>query len=125
MWEERLPVVASIDREELVGPHDPRLERFVSEVTAPEHPTETLECLVGVYRSLLPRLAVMYDRHRRSANPASDEPTIRTLTLCLRDLHEDWLEGESLVEQLIATPDDAKRAADRQARVEALLAERR
>ena len=55
--------------------------------------------------------------------PVTDGPTIRALTLILRDEVEAWQSGESLLESLIASPRVARIAADIQHRLEAQLVE--
>jgi len=53
----------------------------------------------------------------------TDAPTIRVLKLALIDEFDDWRDGEMLIQSLIETPDEVKRAAAHQARLETLLVE--
>ncbi|MDQ2754798.1 MAG: hypothetical protein M3R71_04530 [Actinomycetota bacterium] len=99
-WWDRLPVVASIDRETLVTPASPGLEAACVLLARTSEPVDRL---AGVYRVLVPRLLVSYRAHRVAASPASDAPVIRTLEHVTKDQADDWLEGEALVQRLMVT----------------------
>ena len=79
--------------------------------------------LTALYRVLVPRLLTSYDRHLGRAAPVTDAPLIRALRLVLRDELETWLAGESLVQELVVTPEAARVASETQARLESLTLE--
>jgi hypothetical protein len=81
----------------------------------------TLERLVGVYRVLLPRLLAAYGRRRASASPVCDGPVIAVIDAVLAVEVPAALAGEALVQRLMGTPADVRRAAAFQAAVEASL----
>jgi hypothetical protein len=121
LWRDRLPELAGVDHEALTVPANAELARFVDtlgEETGAEH---TIEKLVGIYRILIPRLVTRYGAHLEQASPITDGPTIRSLRLVLGDELEDWREGEMLIQFLLVDEATVRRAADRQARLEALL----
>jgi hypothetical protein len=84
---------------------------------------DPLERLVGAYRVVVPRLVAAYTAHLNHTSAAADAPTARALGLVLADEVAAWREGELLVQSLIASAADAQRAADHQARLEALIAD--
>ena len=49
-----------------------------------------------------------------------DAPTVRSLTLVLRDAQQDWGEGEILIQSRLDSAAKVERAAVRQARLETL-----
>ena len=91
--------------------------------TAAEAPELTIEKLVGVYRVFIPRFIAAYTFHKNNTSQITDAPTIRSLQFILQDEHDDWRDGEMLIQSLIETPDEARRAADHQAKLEALMVE--
>jgi hypothetical protein len=120
LWQERLPAHAGADVDDLTRPANEAVARFMDAMAQPE---PTLERLVGAYRVLAPRLITAYSRHRDAISALVDAPTARILDFVLHDEMQDWREGEALVQSLIATPDDVRRAAEHQARLEAILVE--
>jgi hypothetical protein len=84
-------------------------------------PDQTLEKLVGLYRVVLPRLAVAYRGWLERLDPASDGPTIRWLSFVVADELDDWREGEAMVQSFLRSPSDVARAAAQQARLESLV----
>ncbi|HZQ58603.1 MAG TPA: hypothetical protein VFA84_11225 [Acidimicrobiales bacterium] len=82
----------------------------------------TLERLVGAYRVVVPRLVAAYTAHANHTSAASDGPVARALGLALADEVAAWRDGELLVQSLVTDADVARRAAEHQARLEALIA---
>ena len=70
---------------------------------------------------LLPHKIAAYTFHRSSTSAITDAPTIRLLNFVLQDEHDDWRDGEMLIQSLIETADDVERAARHQARLETLM----
>jgi hypothetical protein len=114
LWAERMPALPGISPD---GPAAVGLRPVAAALVEPE---QTIERLVGVYRVALPRLIGAYTAHRRRTSVLTDAPTVRTLTLVLRDELDDWREGELLLQSLIRTPEHAARAAARQGALEEL-----
>ena len=100
LWADRLPVTAALDPAALVTLPPP-----VGEILAVVADRRQLEGLVGLFRVVLPRLIVSYSRHASHALPATDGPTVRALTLVIRDEKDELLGGESLVERVLGTPE--------------------
>lgn len=120
LWSSRLPELRHLDPDRLTAPPNDAMERFVAALTEPEH---TIERLVGAYRVLIPHLVAAYEFHRDHTSEATDAPTIRAITLVLRDELADLHDAEALLRTLLRVPDDMRRASDHQARLEQLLVE--
>ena len=118
LWADRLPELRETGPDRLTRPVDDALARFAEAVAAPDGPGSTIDTLVGVYRVFVPRLATAYRSHLAAVDGQTDAPTARTLTLVLRDLDEQWHEGEQLVQSLLSTPAEVGRGASRQAELE-------
>jgi hypothetical protein len=117
LWE-RLPVLAHVDRAELVrAPPGPA----VAMVEALGRLTAPVGRVAGAYRVALPRLAARYRRHLERSSPLADGPTIRTLEMVVTDVEADRREGEAALECLLTTPDQAYAAGHTVARLEAIL----
>ncbi len=122
-WTDRLPVLADVDRADLVNSQGAPLIRafeFAGELDS------TLARLTCTYRVLLPRLAVAYERHRLLCDEASDSSIRRTLTIVGRDVRADWLEGETVLQAMLEEEVDfahgqAAQAADAARWLESLL----
>jgi hypothetical protein len=136
-WWDRLPVLAQLDREELVAPDDawaalvaeagaaaPAGLQPAAEVAgvagsragadgagAADPGTADVRCLAIAYRVLLPRLAARYERHAAMTTPMADGPVIRTLRQVAADIRFDWAEGEFLLKELISSGAHAAAAA--------------
>ena len=116
-WD-RLPVLAQVDRPDLVvAPSAPA----AAMVEALRGLTSPVARVAGVYRVALPRLAARYRRHLARTSPVADGPTIRTLTMLLTDVEADWREGEGSLHRLLATPSETYEAGTTVARLEAIL----
>lgn len=120
LWEERLPDLSEPSRDQLTAPPDAAFELFVSAVTQPDDSDHTADLLVGVYRVLVPRCIAAYTEHRARASAVADGPTIRVLNLVLRDLVDDWVEGEVMIQSIIDGSEGIERVTQRQARLEVL-----
>ena len=123
LWHKRLPELREMNPDRLTVPANDALVRFVEAMTEPEAPELTIEKLVGVYRVFIPRFVAAYTFHRSNTSQITDAPTIRSLQFILQDEHDDWREGEMLIQSLLETADDVRRAAEHQARLEALMVE--
>jgi hypothetical protein len=107
----------------LTVPANEAMVRFVDALTEPEAPELTIEKLVGVYRVFIPRFIAAYTFHRNHTSEITDAPTIRSLTFILQDEHDDWRDGEMMLQSLIETPDEVARAAAHQSKLESLMLE--
>lgn len=119
LWEQRLPQLRGYDLDTLTAPANREMERFVASLNEPKGDDQTIEKLVGVYRVLLPYLVAAYLYHLDQSSPVADGPTMRALELILRDEQEDWRDGELLVQWLVGTEEELRRASAHQARLEA------
>lgn len=122
LWAERLPVMTGADPDGLTVPApataalfaalsgDPPVATGAGSTWPPadqviERPA-ALPRLAGLYRVVLPRLVVTYQRHLRVVSAITDGPVARTLRLILNDEIEDWQAGERLVQRLVTRPHD-------------------
>jgi hypothetical protein len=121
LWHKRLPELREMNPDRLTKPPNDAFVRFVDALTEPEAPELTIEKLVGVYRVLIPRFVAAYTFHLNATSRITDAPTIRSLQFVLQDEVEDWRDGEMMIQSLIGTPDELRRAATRQASLEALM----
>jgi hypothetical protein len=121
LWNKRLPELREMKTERLTEPPNDEMVKFVDAVRDPEAPELTIEKLVGVYRVLIPRKIAAYTFHMNATSRITDAPTIRSLRFILQDEMEDWREGEMLLQSLIQTPEEVKRAAQRQQALEELI----
>jgi hypothetical protein len=118
LWFERLPELAGMDREELtVAAND----HVVAVMDCLQGSDRTIEKLAGVYRVVLPRMIAAYSGHLARASAVTDAPTIRALHLVLRDEIDDWKHGEALIQSLLLDDLGVQRAAQHQARLEAIM----
>jgi hypothetical protein len=123
LWADRLPVLSGEDPAALTVPSAPARALFatltgvpvVTDLPGSSWPPASdepagrpgaLPRLAGLYRVVLPRLVVTYDRHLRAASSATDRPVARALRLVLNDELEDWRAGEHLVQRLVTRPHD-------------------
>ena len=121
LWHKRLPELREMNPDRLTEPANDDVVSFMSAVTEPEAHDETIEKLVGVYRVLIPHKIAAYTYHLNNTSTITDAPTIRTLKLALNDEFEDWRDGEMMLQSLIETEDEVRRAAAHQGRLEALV----
>lgn len=123
LWGKRLPQLREMNPDQLTRPANSAMVRFVELLTEPAAPQLTIEKLVGVYRVFIPRLVAAYTFHLHATSEITDAPTIRSLRFVLQDEHDDWRDGEMLIQSLMKTPEDVRRAADHQAALEAVMVE--
>jgi hypothetical protein len=123
LWHKRLPELREMNPDRLTVPANDAMVRFVQALTEPEAPELTIEKLVGVYRVFIPHFISAYTFHKNSTSQITDAPTIRSLTFILQDEHDDWRDGEMLIQSLLETPADVRRAADHQAALESIMVE--
>jgi hypothetical protein len=120
LWHKRLPELREMNPDRLTAPANEGVVALLDAVTGPDAPEDTIEKLVGVYRVLIPRKIAAYTYHLNNTSTITDAPTIRSLKFVLADEIEQWREGELLLQSLIETPEEARRAAEHQARLEGL-----
>lgn len=120
LWHDRIPELREMDPDRLTAPANLDVVALLDTVFAPEPSETTIEKLVGVYRVLIPRKIAAYTHHRNNASLLMDGPTVRSLDLVLADEVEDWREGELLLQSLIRTEEQARRAARHQGRLETI-----
>lgn len=98
-WQERLPVLATVDRDALTRPAGPvlgpvmaKLAEDAPAVPVPDAPHAAgsepaaagLRFVAGLYRVVLPALVGSYRRHATRLSPVADEPSRRTVADVLR-----------------------------------------
>ncbi len=129
LFADRLPVLDGVDPDALSVPDGPVAGPLLGALghlgdsAADADPLTDVRRLAGLYRVVLPRLLVTYDRHLGAAVPATDGPVIRVLRLVLRDESESWLAGESQLQALVVTPEAVAAAGQVQTELEALCIE--
>jgi hypothetical protein len=121
LWHKRLPELREMNPDRLTLPANEHVEQFMSAITEPEEPAQTIEKLAGVYRVLIPHKIAAYTYHLNNTSTITDAPTIRSLRLVLNDELEDWRDGEMLLQSLIETEDEVDRAASHQAGLERIM----
>ena len=121
LWHKRLPELREMNPDRLTQPPNDELVAFMAAMTEPEDADLTIEKLVGVYRVLIPHKIAAYTFHLNNTSEITDAPTIRSLRFALADEHDDWRDGEMLLQSLIASDDEVDRAAAHQARLEKLM----
>src|SRR5215469_11450126 len=120
LWHKRLPELREMNPDRLTQPANDELVAFMDAMADPEAPEQTIEKLVGVYRVLIPHKIAAYTYHLNNTSTITDAPTIRSLKLALNDEFEDWRDGEMLIQSLLDSEAEVRRAADHQARLETL-----
>ena len=121
LWHKRLPELREMNPDRMTKPANEAMERFVEALTEPEAPELTLEKLVGVYRVFI-RASSPRTRSTSTPPARSRTPTIRS-PFILQDEHDDWRDGEMMIQSLTETPEDVARATEHQARLEAIMVE--
>src|SRR5713226_2642436 len=123
LWHKHLPELREMNPERLTAPANDDVVTFMDALTAPERTDQTIEKLVGVYRVLIPHKIAAYTYHLNNTSTITDAPTIRSLKQILIDEFEDWRDGEMLIQSLLESEEEVRRAAEHQARLEAILLE--
>ncbi len=121
LWHKRLPELREMNPDRLTVPPNDEMVAFVAALTEPEARDQTIEKLVGVYRVLIPAKIAAYTYHRNNTSTVTDAPTIRSLNFALQDEFDDWRDGEMMLQSLIDSPEEIRRAADHQVRLQELL----
>ena len=121
LWHKRLPELREMNPDRLTQPANDELVTFMDALAEPEAPDQTIEKLVGVYRVLIPHKIAAYTYHLNNTSTITDAPTIRSLKLALNDEFEDWRDGEMLIQSLLETEEEVRRASEHQARLEWLM----
>lgn len=121
-WWDRLPVLAGVDREELVAPPAGWTELLGASGAHAPAPDGDAAILAVTHRVAVPRLVARYASHRRVASRVSDGPALRTLGHAGDDARADWEEGELVLQQLIVSGDDLDACAAAQRRAEDAVA---
>ena len=121
LWHKRLPELREMNPDRLTLPPNDEMVAFVDAMTEPEAQDQTIEKLVGVYRVLIPAKIAAYTYLLNNTSRITDAPTMRSLSFALQDEFEDWRDGEMMLQSLIETDDEIRRAADHQVRLQSLL----
>jgi hypothetical protein len=123
LWRGCLPTLPHVDPDGVTVAPTPALAGVLDEISDTAGAHDPVERLVGVFRVIDPRLAVAYAARAAQASDVTDGPVIRALELIRPDLDRDAAAGERLVQSLLRTPADARRAAERQGWLEGRLIE--
>jgi len=121
LWHARLPELPGMNPERLTTPANDELVTFMEAMAVPDSPDQTIEKLVGAYRVLIPHMIAAYTIHLDNTSNVTDGPVIRSLKLILADEIEDWRDGEMMIQALLKTANDVRRAAEHQGRLETLI----
>ncbi len=119
LWADRLPVLDWFDPDAATGPMGPAAGPLLDAVGA--LPPDPAGRLAALYRIVVPRLLVGYDRHLVRTATAADGPVVRALRLVRRDHVDSWRAGESLLQGVLVGPGEAATAAAVQRDLEAAL----
>ncbi len=127
LWHEHLPRAGKMSPEGLTRPTNEDVANLFTAMAEPEGggndgTGRTIEKLVGAYRVLVPRMVVAYSAHLAACSAITDGPVIRALRLIVRDELEGWARGEAMIQSLLGTEAQVRRAADRQASLESMIA---
>src|SRR4051794_27119853 len=112
LWHKRLPELREMNPDRLTQPANDGIVRFVDAMTEPEEAGLTIEKLVGVYRVFIPHFIAAYTFHLNATSTITDAPTIRSLKFILQDELDDWRDGEMLIQSLLDTEDEGRRALE-------------
>jgi hypothetical protein len=123
LWAGCLPTLPHLRPDDVTAAPSPAVAAFFDEVGDEAGEADAAGRLVGVYRVVVPRLRVAYAGRRAGASGVADAPVVRALDLIEADLARDGAAGERLVQSLLRSGDDARRAGERQGWLEALLVE--
>lgn len=132
-WYERLPVLATVDRDELARPFGPVLGPLMAQLAegapAPDAgssdpqagPDAGLRFVAGLYRVVLPRLLGSYRIHVTRLTPVADEPGRRTLAAVVRAEDEELAAGSALLETIGADEGAAAAMGEAAAALDAVV----
>jgi hypothetical protein len=120
-WWDRLPVLAGVERDGLVGP-PPGWEALLGGAGAPPPELQGVGLVAFAYRVVLARVVAAYRAHEARCAAPADGPVLRTLRLAGDDARRDWEEGEALVQARLSGEAEVAAAAAAVRRGEELLA---
>jgi hypothetical protein len=123
LWRGCLPTLPHLDPDGVTAAPSEELAAVLDDVADGARADDPAGRLVGVYRVIVPRLAVAYAERQAGASGVSDGPVLRALELIRPDLARDGEAGERLVQSILRSGDDACRAAERQGWLEGRLIE--
>ncbi|MDQ4131757.1 MAG: hypothetical protein M3179_00785 [Actinomycetota bacterium] len=123
LWERRLPVSGPLEGSTLTVPASEEVSAVLEGLTAALSRSAGIERLSGLYRVVVPRLVETYTEHLERAGPVTEGPILRWLPLLVADEVAAGREGERLVEDLLATAENAERASPAEDRLAELVAE--
>jgi hypothetical protein len=118
-WWDRLPVLAVIDRDDLVAAPSTTQAQLYDRLGKE---SSTVGTLAAFYRVALPRLAGAYRAFESLTSPLADGPARRTLAQVESDIEADRGEGERFLHSLLITETAVDEAAATTASLERLLA---
>ncbi|HVX20721.1 MAG TPA: hypothetical protein VHB02_05185 [Acidimicrobiales bacterium] len=108
LWADRLPVLDWFDQDAATAPLGPVAGPLLAALAA--LPADPAARMAGLYRVVVPRLVVGYDRHLARTAAATDGPVVRALRLVRRDQVDAWRAGEALLQDLLAGAGDGAAA---------------
>lgn len=120
LWRARLPELREA-QEDRAEPANAAFEAFMTELTSPGEPDQTIEKMVGIYRVLVPHLLATYSFHQRVTSDIVDAPTVRILKFMIDDDVEQLITGEMMIQDLARTPELRQRAGEWQTHLDVLL----
>ena len=103
-------------------PSNENFATFIQEIEDKEQWEDTIERLTGIYRVLKPHLISHYSEAVTAANPVYEPPTIRMFARLLEEEKAHVEKGLVLLNDLIDSPEKARRASQWQGHLEELLA---
>lgn len=106
-WFDRLPVLATVDRDALTRPLGRVLGPLVAELAGgrPGGPGDAgLRFVAGLYRVALPALLDSYRRHVARLSPVADEPSRRTVAGVVQAEEEELATATGLLGGLVSDP---------------------
>ena len=101
LWADRFPQGYGHDLAAATAAGGAHVGGWLDELAALEG---TVARLAGLYRVVLPRLALGYRRWRSEADRVSDGPLLRWLELVSTDETADWQQGERLLQHAAGQP---------------------
>ncbi len=113
LWAQRFPVIP--------GRVLPAADAHPELLGALEHLEGDVPRLAAVYRAVVPRLAVSYAAYGTRLEARTDGPTVRVVELCRRDVFDDWVAGESLIQGHLTDAAAIRAGAAAQVALESVL----
>ncbi len=119
LWEDLFGGLGWVAGDPVIPLPDSVLVDFMQHFRLPDQ-DGTLERVVGLYRVVLPRLISTYSLHLEHSAQVADAAILRVLKLVLLEDHEEWHQGEMMLQSLLATEADVLAASRRQSELEVL-----